>query len=71
MKNGWQVAIDMFYFGQDEENHNVLNSHIYETEQEADAWYRSLDFSETEYADNLDIIMIHWVNGQIENTYIL
>ena len=71
MKNGWQVAIDIFYTGLFDENRNVVNSPVFETEEQADAWYRKLDFSETEFADNLDVIMLHWVNNEIEDSYII
>lgn len=68
MKNGWQVAIDLCY--KNEENQNILNSPLFETEEQADNWYRTLDFS-TQETFNLDIIMVHYVNSKIENTYII
>ena len=72
-KNGWQVAIDLT--GDDQEsNLAILSSPIHSTEEEAYDWYKSLDFGCYELGDinkGLDIIMIHWVNGQMENTYLL
>ena len=72
-KNGWQVAIDLT--GDDQEsNLAILSSPIYSTEEEAHNWYSSLDFGCYELGDinkGLDIIMIHWVNDQMEDTYLL
>lgn len=72
-KNGWQVAIDLT--GDDQEsNLAILSSPIYSTEEEAYSWYTSLDFGCCELGNinkGLDIIMIHWVNDQMENTYLL
>ena len=72
-KNGWQVAIDLT--GDDQEsNLAILSSPIHSTEEEAYNWYASLDFGCYELGDinkGLDIIMIHWVNDQMENTYLL
>ena len=66
--NGFQVAIDLTH--ENEENRNLFNSPCFKTEEQADNWYRKLDFSGNEVKD-LDIIMIHWKNGLIEDTYLL
>lgn len=72
-KNGWQVAVDLT--GDDQEsNLAILSSPIHSTEEEAYNWYNSLDFRCYELGGinkGLDIIMIHWVNDQAENTYLL
>lgn len=72
-KNGWQIAIDLT--GDDQEsNLAILSSPIHSTEEEARNWYDSLDSGCYELGDinkGLDIIMIQWVNDQIENTYLL
>jgi len=66
MRNGWQVAIDMTEDG--EENINIINSKIFETEEQADDWYRHID---SDCYPNLDFIMIHWINDEIEDTYLI
>lgn len=72
-KNGWQVAIDLT--GDDQEsNLAILSSPVYSTEGGARNWYDSLDFGCYELGDinkGLDVIMIHWVKGQMEETYLL
>lgn len=72
-KNGWQIAIDLT--GEDqEENLAMISSPVFETEEQADAWYRGLEIYESEisrYGKGLDIIMIHWINDQIKDTYIV
>lgn len=66
--NGWQVAIDLTH--EKEENKNIVNSPLFRTEEKADKWYRSLDFSTCELS-NLDIIMLHYKDGNIDDTYLL
>ena len=70
--NGWQVSIEVFFECSDEENKNIVSSPLFNTEAEADAWYRALDFSFTNkaYAEHLDIIMVHYVDNKIEDTYV-
>ena len=71
-KNGWQIAIDLTGDDQ-EENISLLHSPIFSTGKEADTWYRSLDISNDVQRINkgIDIIMIHWVNDRVEDTYII
>mgnify|MGYP003308912497 CR=1 FL=1 len=75
-RNGWQIAIDLTGVdenGTPEENLEMIGSPLFETEEEADAWYRSLEITGNDLArinKGLDIIMIHWVNGKIEDTYV-
>lgn len=75
-RNGWQIAIDLTGVdenGTPEENLEMIGSPLFETEEEADTWYRTLEITENDLArinKGLDIIMIHWVNGEIEDTYV-
>lgn len=72
-KNGWQVSIDLTGDDQ-EENISILSSPIFSTEEQADNWYRSLEIDSSDLQrinKGLDIIMIHWVDGRIDNTYII
>lgn len=75
-KNGWQVAIDLtgsFEDGTCDQNREMIFSPLFETEEEADGWYRGLDVNEEELREinrGLDIILIHWVNGEIEDSWI-
>ena len=75
-RNGWQIAIDLTGVdenGTPEENLEMIGSPLFETEEEADTWYRSLEITENDLArinKGLDIIMIHWVNGEIADTYV-
>jgi len=68
IRNGWQVAIDLTDL--EECNQNILNSPLFATEEEADAWYRSLDMTENEVR-NLDFIMVHYEDDKIVDTYII
>ena len=72
-RNGWQISIELFYECSDKENRNVLSSPLFDSEEKADKWYQDLDFSFTDkdYAEHMDIIMIHYVNDIIEDSYIL
>lgn len=75
-RNGWQIAIDLTGVdenGTPEENLEMISSPLFETEEKADAWYRTLEITENNLArinKGLDIIMIHWVNGEIADTYV-
>lgn len=73
MKNGWQICIDLT--GEDqEENLAMLGSPIFETEEEADNWYRGLEIDESEiqrYGKGLDLIMVQWINDEITESYII
>lgn len=72
MKNGWQIAIDLT--GEDqEENIPILSSPVFSTEEQADKWYRTLEIDSELYRidKGLDIIVIHWVDGQIEDSYLM
>lgn len=75
-RNGWQIAIDLTGTdenGTPEENLEMIGSPLFKTEEEADTWYRTLEITENDLArinKGLDIIMIHWVNGEIEDTYV-
>ena len=72
-KTGWQIAIDLT--GEDqEENIPFIYSQVFKTEQQADNWYRKLEDVGSElyrYNKGVDVIMIHWVNGSIEDTYLI
>ena len=71
-KNGWQIAIDLTGNDQ-EENISLFYSPIFSTERKADIWYRSLNISNDVQRINkgIDVIMIHWVNDKIKDTYII
>lgn len=75
-RNGWQIAIDLTGADENgipEENLEMIGSPLFKTEEEADAWYRALEITENDLArinKGLDIIMIHWVNGEIADTYV-
>jgi len=64
-KYTWAIAIDLTEVG--EENIALIESPRFNTEEEADQWYRQLKV----YYANLDIIMIKYdENDNIEDTYV-
>lgn len=68
----WQVTLDLTGDDQ-EENLSLLFSPLFDTEEEADGWYRSLSISNDVKRINkgIDAIMIYWVNGRMEDAYLL
>lgn len=70
--NGWQVAVDLCY--NDRENKNLFNSPVFKKEDTAYSWYQKLDFNTTQYkeiSDGIDFVMLHYTNGEIDDTYII
>lgn len=65
--NGWQVSIEICENG---ENKVIVCSPLFKTEARADKWYRELDFTDCEF-HNLDIIILHYKNGSIDDTYLI
>lgn len=67
----YQICIDLTADIDDkplEENIPLMSSPLFNTEQDADTWYRNCSF---DYA-NLDIIMVIYdESGNITDTYIL
>ena len=73
MKNGWQVCIDLTGDDQ-EENLAMLGSPVFATEEEADTWYRGLEVETSDlqrYGKGLDFIMVHWINDEVADTYVI
>ena len=75
-KNGWQVAIDLtgaFEDGTCDQNREMIYSPLFETEDEADEWYRALEIKEGELREidrGLDIILMYWVDDEIKETWL-
>ena len=75
-KNGWQIAIDLTGVDANnvpDQNRAMISSPLFETEEEADGFYRSLEIDEKELAEinkGLDIILIHWVDGEVKDTWV-
>jgi hypothetical protein len=65
--NGWQISIEICDKG---ESKVVVCSPLFKTEAQADKWYRGLDFADSEFR-NLDIFMLRYIDGSIEDTYLL
>lgn len=65
----YQIAIDLTppYFDCEIENEPLLESPKFDTEKEADDWYRGINI----LSPNLDIIMVIWnEKGEMVDTYV-
>lgn len=69
IKNGYQLCIDLTKDG--EENQPLLESVCLLTEEAVDDLYRKLRVVYEHNDIGLDFIVIHWVDNEIEETWVL